>query len=117
MTQIGLFKLNQHKLVKRTLLDRTKSTLKRGIWGCKSVYSRWKELISKLLKNPLFPILFISEFVKVYTVKAANTSIIGALFLTNVQVLLLAAVISTIIWLFAEVALKEVKEYADEVDV
>jgi len=95
------------------VFDRTKSGFKRAIWGCKSVYSRWRELTSKMLKNPLFPILFISEFVKVYTVEAATKSIVGALFLTNVQVLLLAAVISTIIWLFAEVVLKEVREYAD----
>jgi cytochrome c biogenesis protein CcdA len=99
------------------VFSRTKSSLWRVISGCKSVYKRWRELVSKLIKNPLFPVLFITEFVKVYTLEAVNTGIISALLVTNVQVLLVAAIISTIVWLFAEVVLKEAKEYADEVDV
>ena len=80
--------------------------------SCHSVINRRKELTSKLLKNPFFPILFIGEAIKTAAIAHAQT---GTIFTETVWYLTVAALIVTSLWLIAEEVLDEASEYVESV--
>lgn len=90
------------------MLDKAKSTLT----TCNSVYSRRKELAKKLLRNPFVPILFIGEFIKTVAITAAED---GVLLNDVIIALFILAVVTTVVWVFAEHILDEARETFDEV--
>jgi len=89
------------------MLDRMKRTA--GIF--RSVYQRRRELTTKLLQNPFFPILFIGEAVKTAVIAFAT---VGTFITPTVIMLTILAVVVTLLWLFAEVLLESASEYADK---
>lgn len=91
------------------MFDRTKLTID----TCKSVYSRWRQLGKKLIRNPFFPLLFIGEVVKTATITYAQT---GAVVTPTTTFLLVLAIITTTIWVFAEQLLDEATETYNEID-
>lgn len=94
------------------MLDRTKQRLVQTYSGCRSIVTRRKELTSKILKNPFFPILFIGEAVKTSVAAYAAS---GVFITTSVVYFTIAAIIVTALWLLAEVILDNASEYASEV--
>lgn len=94
------------------MLDRTKQHLRKTYNGCRSIVARRKELTSKILKNPLFPILFIGEAVKTCVAAYAAS---GVFITTSVVYFTIAAIVVTALWLLAEVILDNASEYASEV--
>jgi hypothetical protein len=93
------------------MLDRTKQHLRKTYNGCRSIVARRKELTSKILKNPLFPILFIGEAVKTCVAAYAAS---GVFITTSVVYFTVAAIIVTALWLLAEVILDNASEYASD---
>jgi len=94
------------------MLERTAKRLGEAYSGCRSVITRRKELTSKVLKNPFFPILFIGEAVKTSVSAYAAT---GVFITTSVMYFTIAAIVVTLLWLLAEVLLDSASEYAAEV--
>lgn len=94
------------------MLDRTKQRLVQTYSGCRSIVTRRKELTSKILKNPFFPILFIGEAVKTSVAAYAAS---GVFITTSVVYFTIAAIIVTALWLLAEVILDSASEYTSEV--
>lgn len=90
------------------MFDKTKLTID----TCKSAYKRWRTLGTKLVRNPFFPLLFISEVVKVATLAVVQT---GPFLTPTLTALTILAVISTVVWIFAEELLEEVTETIEEV--
>lgn len=79
--------------------------------ACKGVYERRKELVTKILKNPFLPILFIGEAIKTGAIAMITT---GTLFTPVVIGLTLLAIVVTAIWVFAEEILDEVDKLQDD---
>jgi len=94
------------------MLDRTKQRLQEAYGGCRSIVTRRKELTSKILKNPFFPILFIGEAVKTSVAAYAAS---GVFITTSVMYFTIAAIVVTLLWLLAEVLLDSASEYTSEV--
>lgn len=91
--------------------ERVTNRAKQLYGGCRSVFSRRKELTAKLVKNPFFPILFIGEAIKVSVIAYAQT---GAFLTPVVLHLAAAAIVVTTLWLLAEVIMKEASEYVSD---
>lgn len=89
------------------MFDRTKRAA--GVF--QSVYQRRRELTTKLLQNPFFPILFIGEAVKTSAIAYATA---GTFITPAVILLTVLAVVVTLLWLFAEVLLESASEYTDK---
>jgi hypothetical protein len=79
---------------------------------CRSIYKRRKELLTKIIQNPFFPILFIGEAVKTSVAAYAAS---GVFITSTVLYFAIAAILVTAIWLMAEVILDNASEYASEV--
>jgi len=84
--------------------------LERTAGAFRSVYQRRRELTTKLLQNPFFPILFIGEVVKTAAIAYAT---VGTIITPAVQILAVLAICVTILWLFAEIILESASEYAE----
>lgn len=93
------------------MLERTFSflglcrSIGRGIWR------RRKELTTKILKSPFFPILFIGEAVKTAVIAKVT---VGVFLTPVVQALAITAAIVTFLWMVVVVVIREVVEEIDE---
>lgn len=77
------------------------------------VYERKNELVKKIIRNPFVPILFIGELIKVFAITFGET---GSLVTPKITILFVLAVISTVVWVFAEHILDEAVETYREID-
>jgi len=86
------------------------SRLKEPLRG---IYVRKDHLLTKLLRNPFLPILFIGEFIKRITIALVNT---GNVITPTTTAFFVLAIGSTVVWTFAEHLLDEAEETYGQLD-